>query len=152
MTTTGACSVSNMTCFGSAASEASQVCNMESSGGNIFARSGTDLCKTGESFSHGLFQINVFAHPEKIGGGCQPGFFVKNGSSAQGDCLKYKTNSGGVTYCAIRDCAVTNKAVYNACQSALYDPENNIRIACQLFANRPDWGDWITSAKRCGVY
>lgn len=146
--TTGGCTVDKLSCFGSNAAAASQICSVES-GGVGTSRSGTDLCKTGESFSYGLFQINVFAHYDKLGGGCTGGFFTKNGPGVQGTCLEKRTNSAGTSYCAIRDCAVTNKSVYNACVTAALDQANNIRVACQLYNARGKWTDWKTTAKIC---
>ena len=151
VSTSGNCSVSNLSCFGAKASQASQVCNIESSGGNAGAISGTDLCKDNRSFSGGLFQINILAHGDKLNN-CSPDFFTKNGSSPQGNCLQFKTSSGGVRYCQIRDCRVTNVEKYKSCMQQTLTAQSNIAIACRLFnARGGNFNDWITSARRCGV-
>lgn len=144
------CAVSNLGCFGSRASDASQICNLESAGGQTKAVSGTDLCKGGESFSGGLFQINILAHYSKLPG-CNSNFFTKVGSGTQGDCLQYKGPTGN-QYCAIRNCTITNRSVYQACMNATFDPARNISIACSLFKNRGgNFKDWAYSAKKCGI-
>ncbi len=143
-----ACHPSKLSCFGNAQA-ASKVCNLESSGGQVKAVSGTDVCRDGYSFSGGLFQINVFAHYDKIPG-CGGGFFTKNGGGVQGDCLRRVTNSNGVEYCAMRDCSITNVSLYNKCINAVMDPNTNLQIACNLY--RADgWQPWVTSAGACGV-
>ena len=146
----GNCAVSNLSCFGSMASQASQVCSIES-GGNPRSISGTDLCQDGRSFSGGLFQINILAN-NRYFNNCSPDFFTKNGSGAQGTCLRQVTNSSGVSYCQIRDCRITNVAKYQACMNQTLNAASNIEIACDLFrASGNDFDPWITSARRCGV-
>ncbi len=144
-----ACYPMNLTCFGNT-SDASKICNLESSGGNPNAISSTDICEDGRSFSGGLFQINVLANYNLIPG-CSGGFFVKEGSSAQGDCAKYVTNSKGVTYCAVRKCQITDVPKYTACMNAVLNASTNIKIACSLYANGGWRRHWETSAKTCGV-
>lgn len=148
VTTSGNCAVSNLSCFGSYAEQASQICNIESSGGRANATSGTDLCKDGSSFSGGLFQINILANNRYLNN-CDNSFFSTNGSGAQGTCLDTKTNGAGVSYCAVRDCQIDNRIMYNTCMSQTFDVKNNIKIACQLFNG--SWGPWITSARRCNL-
>ena len=147
--TDGACAESNMTCFGNAA-DASRVCNLESSGGNVRAVSGSDLCADGRSFSGGLWQVNILAHCNRIPG-CSCNFFSKSGGSAQGDCLKYRVNSNGVRYCQYRNCRITNGAIYNKCMDAVLDQRNNTQIACELYSEAGGWQPWITSARACNV-
>ena len=146
--TSGACAPSNMNCF-SNPTDASRVCNLESSGGNYQAVSGSDLCADGRSFSGGLWQINVLANHSKIPG-CSGDFFVKNGNSAQGRCLRNTTNSNGVSYCAVRDCRITNVSMYNYCMGETLKPEVNTAVACELYGNG-GWRHWITSARACSV-
>jgi hypothetical protein len=143
-----ACHPNNLSCFGDTQS-ASRVCNLESSGGQVRAVSGTDVCRDGHSFSGGLFQVNVLAHYDVIPG-CSAGFFTKTGSDTQGNCLRRTVNSNGVEYCAVRDCSITNTAVYNQCMGAIMNPETNLQIACRLYGDR-GWDPWITSARACGV-
>lgn len=144
------CAVSKLGCFGSQAEAASRVCNLESHGGQASAMSGTDLCKTGHSFSGGLFQINVLANHRYIPE-CSGDFFNKNGSSAQGSCLVNKTNSNGISYCAVRDCAITNESVYTQCVEATLDARTNLQIACDLYQAAGDFRPWVTSARACNV-
>lgn len=146
----GYCAVNNLTCFGGRASDASQVCNIES-GGNPQATSGTDLCKDRRSFSGGLFQINILAN-NRFYNNCSPDFFTKVGSGAQGECLDWVENSEGVRYCQIRNCWIDNIPKYEACMLQTYTPSTNISIACELFKESGnDFDPWITSAQRCNV-
>ncbi len=140
------CYPGNLGCFGSRAEDASKICNIESAGGNARAVSGTDLCEDGASFSGGLFQINILAHYDKLPG-CSNNFFMKNGDGTQGTCLDERNG-----YCAVRDCRITDPAVYDACMNATFNPDLNIDIACQLFDNRGGtFGDWAYSANKCGI-
>lgn len=151
VSTSGNCSVSNLSCFGSDAESASKICNLESSGGNASAKSATDLCKDGASFSGGLFQINILANNSYLNS-CSTDFYTKNGSGAQGTCLDYRTNSNGTGYCAVRDCQITNYVVYGNCMEETYNSNNNIQIACQLYnGSGQDFDPWITSATVCGA-
>jgi hypothetical protein len=144
-----ACHPSKLSCFGNA-QNASKVCNLESSGGQVRAVSGTDVCKDGYSFSGGLFQINILANHNMITG-CTNNFFKKTGDSAQGACLNYKTNSNNVRYCAVRNCEITNVAVYDRCMSQIMNVNTNLQIACRLYRDAGGWQPWITSARACGV-
>ncbi len=145
----GACATSNLSCFGSNAQAASRVCDQESVGGQSI-RSGTDLCRGGDSFSGGVFQINILANNRLIDG-CDSSFFTKSGPSAQGQCLTYVTNSAGTRYCQFRDCRITDRAMYERCMGATMDPQSNIQMACQLYAESGSFQPWITSAQVCGV-
>ena len=139
------CYPGNLSCFGSFASQASMVCNVESRGG-AGAVSGTDLCIGGKPFSGGLFQINILAHYSKLPG-CSNDFFTKVGSGVQGDCLVEREG-----YCAVRNCEITNEPVYNACMQATFDPSINKQIACDLFqASGYDFGPWKYTAQKCGL-
>lgn len=146
--TNNPCYPSKLGCFTNT-EYASMVCNIESSGGYARSVSATDLCKDGNSFSGGLFQINVLANHSRIPG-CSGDFFEKTGQSAQGDCNEEKTNSKGVTYCAFRNCTITNQDMYETCMNAIMDPVTNIEIACGLYANG-GWNHWLTSARICNV-
>lgn len=144
-----ACHPSKLGCFGNA-TDASKVCNLESSGGKVTAVSATDVCRNGYSFSGGLFQINVLANYNKIPG-CSGGFFSLNGNdTAQGDCERWVKNSRGIRYCALWSCTITNETMYNKCMGAIMNPTTNLQISCSLFKNG-GWGHWKTSAQACGV-
>jgi len=144
-----ACHPSKLNCFGDA-NAASRVCNLESAGGNQSAMSGSDLCADGNSFSGGLWQINVLAN-HRLLPGCSGDFFTKSGSSAQGSCKVEKTNSNGVTYCAIRNCRITDFSMYKHCVDQARNPEINSAAACELYGDANGWRPWITSANKCGV-
>jgi hypothetical protein len=149
--TTGACSVENLktTCFSSNPEVWSKICNQESRGNPAYA-SGTDLCADGQSFSIGLFQINMFNSAESIG--CNGSeIFSKTGSGPQGDCLEYKTNSNNVKYCAKRNCKVKNQSAYNACRGKLENSQTNLQAACSLSSNGTKYSPWSTSAGICGT-
>lgn len=151
----GYCSPSNLDCFGSRVNDAAQVCTAES-GGNPSSVSGTDLCKDGKSFSGGLFQVNILANNSYISG-CDNSFYTKNGSGAQGNCLKCSDGSTGATcpkgtYCKIRDCQITDVSMYKTCMSAIFNPTSNLEIACKLYsASGNDFDPWAYSANKCGV-
>ncbi len=147
--TGNACHPNNLSCFGSKAAEASQVCSLESGGGNIKAVSGTDRCKDGTSFSGGLFQVNILAHYNNIPG-CSNDFFRKNGSGTQGTCLR-EAGPANNPYCAVRDCEITKPQVYKACMNAVFDPNWNISYACKLYSSAGSFRDWAYSANKCGV-
>lgn len=146
--TSNACHPNNLSCFGGKASEASQICSLESGGGNVKAVSGTDKCKDGTSFSGGLFQVNVLAHYKNIPG-CSNDFFVKSGSGIQGECLDWAGPSGN-QYCAVRNCSITKPAAYKACMDAIFDPNWNVGYACKLYSSS-GFKPWAYSANKCGV-
>jgi hypothetical protein len=115
----GPCSEASLasTCLGSSAYQASSICNKES-GGGAGSMSGSDKCQTGESFSVGLFQINLTVH--NIGGlDCPSAFSAKNYA-----------------------CTVSNQALYNQCVQAAQDPTTNIAKACEIGKNGSSWNAW----------
>jgi len=142
------CHPSKLSCFGARASQASQICNIES-GGRANAISGTDRCKDGRSFSGGLWQVNILAHGNALG--CDTsGFKTYGGGGAQGSCLDRRTNSKGVQYCAVWNCEFQDTNAYNQCIGRLFDPSVNTGFACQLFS-RQGFTPWRISAGRCGI-
>jgi len=145
--TSNSCHPSNLSCFGNRASQASQICNIES-GGNPRAISGTDRCKDGRSFSAGLWQINILAHGQALG--CDTSNFRTYGSGTQGSCLRRATNSAGVEYCAAWNCEFTDANAYNQCMSRLFEPSTNTNFACGLFS-RSGFTPWRISARRCRI-
>lgn len=122
----GPCSPENLAgAFGSAANQASIICNYESQGNQMKA-SKSDLCQDGRSFSWGLFQVNLTVH--KIGGlDCPSAFSGKNSS-----------------------CTVTNEALYQQCVQAAQNPETNTNYAKDLYA-KSGWNDWANTKKTCGL-
>jgi hypothetical protein len=160
--TNNACHPSKLNCFGNA-DDASQICNLESSGGNSRAMSGSDRCADGKSFSGGLWQINILAN-NRLLPGCSANFFTttpsapnacdRDGDSAQGGCLDCRSNSAGTRYCAVWNCRIKNDqaniTMYNHCVSQTKNSEINSQAACSLY-NAGSWGPWITSADKCGV-
>ncbi len=116
--------------FGSAASQASQVCMGESSG-NPAKLSNTDKTLDGNSFSAGLFQINLTQHKISCGGktlDCPSAFQGKNYTAK-----------------------VTNTDLYNQCISAAQDATCNLNKAKELYTQSKDpWKPW-SAAKKCGL-
>ena len=89
------CSPDNLTKAGFAnGTQASSICNGESKGSATLA-SGVDKCSDGNSFSFGLFQINILAHANEIPGGVCSGIFKTNGNGVQGTCLQQQS---GICY------------------------------------------------------
>jgi len=152
MMTTGPCSTANLTStFGANAEKMSKICNRES-GGNVALESGTDLCADGNSFSIGLYQINMMNSAGSIAGCEGSSMFTGVGSRANSYiCLDYKVNSSGVKYCAHRNCRVTDMAKYNECKAKLKNGTTNIQVAGILFKQAGGFSPWKTSAGRCSV-
>ena len=142
-----ACAVQNMTCFGSRAQEASKICNFES-GGKVDAVSGTDKCKDGASFSHGIWQINLVTTKASNGlpSACE-GVFVGSMECVPGG---YVTNSQGVRYCGKRDCSVAKKDQLDACLKAIRTPAINTAAACRLYKVQ-GFDAWPHTRSTCGV-
>ncbi len=142
-----ACHPNRLTCFPDR-NLASEICNVESNGGNTQILSGTDRCLDGRSFSVGLWQINILANRNLIPG-CSGTFFTSsNGGQSEGTCAVYRTNSRGLRYCQFRSCRITNVAIYNRCVASAQVPANNTNAACSLMRTQ-GWGAWITSYNRC---
>lgn len=149
--TSGPCSVENLksTCLASKADGMAQICAQES-GGNTSLESGTDLCMDNNSFSIGLFQVNMINSASSAGCNGSAIFSGVGSSSSSYDCFDHKTNSKGVSYCAHRNCKVIDTAKYNECKSKLMNGSANITAACSL-SSSGGYGPWSTSAKICGV-
>ena len=124
--------------FGSeeVARQASSIINIES-GGDPTALSMTDKCKDGNSFSVGLFQVNMIAHKDKIAE-CNQNIFEVNGGGTQGACLK---RVEGI--CFQYDCKVADQkaAAYGACKAKLMQESVNINVAAQIYRSG-GWGQW----------
>jgi len=126
----GPCSEENLkgTCWDQFASknpdiykQASSICNAES-GGGAGAASGTDKCRDGNSFSYGLFQINLTVHD--IGGyNC-----AYNHSDSPFTAKNYS-------------CTVKDTAQYNKCVNAAKTASTNIEKACEIHKSR-GWDQW----------
>jgi hypothetical protein len=140
------CSVSNLqnTCFGSQAGRISQLCNVESTGGDPSSRSGSDICgnKGDRSFSGGLFQINIFAHGERLGADCA-------NLGSKGDCAPGKRRSDGV--CTSWNCTITDLAKFDTCMDKTLTAEGNIQIACAISNNGENLTPWACTANTCGL-
>ncbi len=146
----GPCSVENLSAsFGSSGAETmSKICNKESRG-NTSLESQTDLCKDGNSFSIGLFQVNLMTSAGSIGCDGSKMFTGTGSRSSSYDCNDHKTNSNGVKYCAHRNCTVTNKSLYEECKAKLKNGTDNISVAKKLYSSG-GVNPWKTSAKICG--
>lgn len=121
---------------------------MESGGEPVM--SGTDRCRDGRSFSGGTFQVNVLAHSGRIPG-CDSSSFSTSGGGSQGSCVERRTNSNGVSYCAVWNCEFTSQAAYDACQAGALDEELNLQIACDLYDETGGFDPWRLSANLCDV-
>ncbi len=119
----GDCSVSNLTtAFGSAASQASSICNGESGGSSI--PSTVDKCADGNPASWGLFQINITVH--SVGGYPCPSAFSGGGYTAQN-----------------HSCRVIDQTLYNNCVNAVKNPINNIAAAKSIYGKAGNsWRPW----------
>lgn len=113
----GACSAASLSgVFGGNAYMAAGICQGES-GGNPLLGSKVDRCKDGNSFSWGLFQINLTVHD--IGLGCTKAFSAKN----------YK-------------CTVVDRELYNKCVARAQDSAFNMQYAATLSRGGSNWGQW----------
>ncbi|MFA6257138.1 MAG: pilin [Candidatus Paceibacterota bacterium] len=140
--TTGLCSPENLAGAGFAnGTQASSICKGESNG-NASLQSEVDKCKDGNSFSFGLFQVNVIAHANEIPGGVCSGIFEVSGGGTQGACMPGKSKNG---ICFERDCSVKNPTKYQSCINYINNPANNIAYAKNLQAAR-GWGQWGANA------
>jgi type IV secretory pathway VirB2 component (pilin) len=130
------CSPDNLTASGfKNGTQASSICNGESRGNPTLA-SGVDKCSDGNSFSFGLFQVNILAHANEIPGGVCSGVFQKNGTGTQGTCLQ---SQSGI--CIKYDCSVKDTTKYQSCISYITNTTNNIKYALNLQTSR-GWGQW----------
>lgn len=140
----------NCSAFSGNASQMSQICNRESNGGDPISASGTDLCSDGNSWSIGLFQINMINSAGSAG--CNGSDIFETAAAGNlMDCAAPKvTNSNGLTYCPRRNCKVKNQDAYNKCKAKLQNPQTNIQVACGLYQTG-GYGRWANSAKICGI-
>jgi hypothetical protein len=153
--TSGACAVENLktTCFSSNPEAWSKICNQESRGDLAYA-SRTDLCTDGQSWSIGLFQINMIANGGLVSG-CDISkiFKTATGSGSLMDCMPGKriTNSKGLSYCSQRNCVVNDGNAYKNCRNLLEKSETNMQVACKLSSGGTKYSPWENSAKICGT-
>ncbi|MBU0750007.1 hypothetical protein KKH15_00625 [Patescibacteria group bacterium] len=146
-----ACSVTNMkkACFGDRANEASQVCMVESAGGQASAKSGSDKLDggSGPSYSVGLWQINLTVH--KVAGLNCPAAFTAQCSTKAG------TLKGKIGNCTASIKATAEaRTLYDKCVAAALNPENSTEVACRLYNQSGANGGfqpWQTTAKKCSV-
>ncbi len=129
--TSGLCSVENLSSFfGDNAEKASIICNAES-GGNPLSASNSDRCKTGETFSFGLFQINLTQH--NLSG------------------LTCAHNQSGSPFTAANyACTIKNSELYGKCAAAAKTARVNIEYAVKLSNGGSNWSQWSTG-KLCGL-
>ena len=123
----GPCSIDNLksTCLAPNAEVFSKICNVES-GGDPNSYSQSDKCRDGNSFSIGLFQINLTVH--SIGGlNCPKAFSAKNYA-----------------------CTVINPSLYEQCVKAAQNPNINIQKSCELSRNGSKVSPWRYTSEKCG--
>jgi hypothetical protein len=136
------CSVQSLsgTCFASSGSSASQVCMLESAGGQQAILSGSDKLNSGSgpSYSVGLWQINLTT--TQVGGlNCPAAFSAPcSGAAIHGQAK--------VGWCSS---TVTNQSLYQQCVAAAQIPQNNSQAACSLYNSK--LSAWKCSASRCSV-
>lgn len=139
----GACSVDALknTCLASQAGRMSQVCNVESSGGQPDSKSGVDVCGNydGRSFSGGLFQINVFSNGSMISSECA-------NLGSKGTCAQKK---GDV--CINWTCKINNLSTFDSCMKKTFTASVNIAAACKLSSNGANLDPWRCTANKCGL-
>ena len=124
--TSGVCSVANLRDeFGDNAERMSRICNYES-GGNATTASLSDTCTDGNSFSIGLFQVNLTVHD--MDRGCTGAFSGRNYS-----------------------CTVTNSTLYDSCVSIAENPQTNIDLAASISNNGANITPWRNTVNTCGI-
>ena len=117
--------------FGQYAERMSAICNVESIGGQVGIKSGSDVCKDGNSFSWGLFQINL-----------------TNNDLGGLDCL-YKHKPGVRAFTAENyACTVDNQDMYDACVAQAKIPSVNIAEAVRQF-NQGGFNRWGANRREC---
>ncbi|MBU6500501.1 MAG: hypothetical protein KGJ89_01575 [Patescibacteria group bacterium] len=164
------CSVGNVqtACSSWDPNSASQICLVESAGGNPNIMSGSDICYNNGnpvSFSGGLWQINLtntsgvpsacsFSPTSNYSGqlrqGCGSAFSSTN--STQGSCIKCNTNNKGQIYCAQWTCSFQGSTTdYNTCVNGA--EANNNQLACNLYNNSHggSFCPWKITAQGCGI-
>jgi hypothetical protein len=126
--------------FGSAASQASQICLAESSANPAILSASDRLGnrngqnKNGDPFSVGLFQINLTYH--KL-----------DGCGSGGATLDCPSAFRGRNY----DATIVNRTLYNDCVKAAQNPTCNANNARKIYnGSGSRWKDWSTAAK-CGL-
>ena len=136
------CSVQSLssTCFAASGAAASQVCMLESAGGQQAILSGSDKLNSGSgpSYSVGLWQINLTT--TKVGGLNCPAAFSAPCSGAA------IHNQGKVGWCSS---TIKDQSLYSQCVAAAQNPQNNSQAACSLYNSR--LSAWQCSASRCSV-
>jgi len=133
--TTGPCAVANMSVFGEKASQASAICNAESSGNAAIFNKSTK-CAGGEYAVWGLFQFNLSANKFTDGNGV-----VLNCPAAFNN--KAWTNKSP-------NCTVVNTQLYNQCVAAATNPALSISNAYKLAGGaKTNWGPWEANSKWC---
>ncbi|MDB5265786.1 MAG: hypothetical protein JWM39_499 [Parcubacteria group bacterium] len=140
----GPCTVSNLTpVFGSNASQAAQICSAES-GNNPQSTSKSDKTSDGNSYSVGLFQINLTnSFNQSVDGqNCSAAFSKK----CQGSAVVQSGSSAG-------SCSATviNPQLYSDCVAAAQNPTTNMQAAQAIYSRNGNWNPWSTS-NTCGLH
>ncbi|BCX15502.1 MAG: hypothetical protein KatS3mg097_394 [Candidatus Parcubacteria bacterium] len=114
------------------------ICLYES-GGESNMESKVDKCKDGNSFSIGLFQVNMAVHSFRTKDNtlCNPGDIFERDDPRN-----------------VYTCRVKNQELYSKCAAALKDPEINMNIAIELAKSRiglNHWSVWKMGVKKCFI-
>ena len=132
-TDSGACAISNMSIFGSKASEASAICMAESSGVTN-AKNTQTKCSNGDYYAvWGLFQFNLSAN------------YLMDENNNKLNCPDAFNNKAWVN--SSPNCTVTNINLYNQCIAAASNPTVIINNAKRLAGS--GWGPWEANSKWC---
>ena len=154
--TVGPCAVSNLatSCFGAnaaAANAANKVCGTESTGDPTKLSAGDKLAD-GNSYSVGLFQINLtnsYTIIQVRGQSCADAFTqacqnsTNNNVQSNGACsASVKTGLCGSVSCM---------QLYNECVASAQNSTNNINQACALSSNGNNWSRWQNTRNACSL-
>jgi len=142
------CSVESLkaTCFGAkgdaVVNAMSQICNVESTGGNPSADSTTDHCgQGGPTVSGGLFQINVTTSAGAECNGCaNPPLRSVSAHGCNASSCWYDEN-----------CKVIDAGKVSSCMQKAHDPGWNTTRACYLYDTGGGYKPWSMTAHKCGL-
>ena len=120
--TSGYCSETYLQAeFGAQAKNAAMICNAESAG-DPGSESRVDKLSTGDSFSFGLFQINLTVH-------------VLQGCGQTLNC--YQAFEG-----KNKNAKIINRALFDQCIRAAKNPSCNIKNAGRIYRTGSGWRQW----------
>lgn len=149
----GPCSVQSLsnTCFNPNQLNAAKVCSRESTG-NTFKLSSTDKLADGNSYSVGLFQINLTnSYTIPVDGQSCSNAFTQPCQNSGGHHNVSPTGACSSTIKSGSCGSVSCMQLYTDCVQSAKNPSNNISVACQLSSNGTNWSRWRNTAQACGI-